>query len=528
DYNPESDNWKINREYAEYTSSSIHTRGSQEWEYGYFEIRARIDTSRGSWPAIWTLGRSGEWPSNGEIDIMEFYRKSSTPTILANFAWGTEERWVAEWDGSSTPLSEFLSEDPEWPDKFHVWSMDWNQDRITLSIDGEVLNETDLSQTTNPDGSNPFKQPHYILLNLALGSNGGDPSQSEFPMSYEVDYVRVYQYSDTIIDCIPDTFYTVENTDLSTEPPGVMGNDGFSPSAEVTASIVTPPEHGSLDFNSDGSFTYTPEPDFSGEAVFSYELTGDQGGSDIASATIEVMKTPVTESGKTYYIESRNTGNFISANDNAENNPKGVLSEESESVLWKLSYQGQGYYSVIRNGTQNGLDCSDEGTSNGTPLLIYEFNDQPNQLWRLRHHEGEWYTLTPKHTDRYIHSEDGRTSPGTPLILDEPVAAEESLWRFVDPEGTPVYSSSERPGASQVKEIKLGRRGLVLSLNTSKEITLSLYTLRGRSLIDRKLHKINRGRVSISLDSPLSSGIYRLRIRDGNTTLVNRTLPLIR
>ncbi len=40
---------------------------------------------------------------------------------------------------------------------------------------------------------NPFRQPHYILLNLALGSNGGDPENTAFPLRYEVDYVRVYQ-----------------------------------------------------------------------------------------------------------------------------------------------------------------------------------------------------------------------------------------------------------------------------------------------------------------------------------------------
>ena len=65
---------------------------------------------------------------------------------------------------------------------------------IKLYIDDELLNETLLSETVNPDGKNPFKQPHYILLNLAIGGqNGGDPSNTKFPTRYEVDYVRVYQ-----------------------------------------------------------------------------------------------------------------------------------------------------------------------------------------------------------------------------------------------------------------------------------------------------------------------------------------------
>lgn len=191
-YNTESRDWRKNREFAQYTSSSINTRGKKEFRYGIFEIRAKIDTAKGMWPAIWTLGINKGWPANGEIDIMEFYRRNNEPLILANAAWAHPERRAA-WDEATKPLSEFLEKDPEWPNKFHVWRMHWTEDYIRLYLDGELLNEINLSQTINPDGFNPFHQPHYILLNLAIGSNGGDPSETEFPRTYEVDYVRVYQ-----------------------------------------------------------------------------------------------------------------------------------------------------------------------------------------------------------------------------------------------------------------------------------------------------------------------------------------------
>lgn len=188
-----SNNWKSSREYAEYTSSSIQTRGLHQWQFGRFEIRARIDTASGSWPAIWTLGISGGWPSGGEIDIMEFYRVRGVPTILANFAWGTEKRGTAKWDGLKKPLAEFTSIDPEWTNKFHVWRMDWNKDIIRLYLDDQMLNEVLISESVNPDGFNPFLQPHYLLLNLAIGANGDDPSKSPSPIKYEADWVRVYQ-----------------------------------------------------------------------------------------------------------------------------------------------------------------------------------------------------------------------------------------------------------------------------------------------------------------------------------------------
>jgi beta-glucanase (GH16 family) len=192
-YAPGSSDWKRNRELIQYTSSSINTRGSKQWQYGRFEIRARIDTSSGAWPAIWTLGIKGSWPSNGEIDIMEFYRIGKVPTILGNFAWGTEERWKAKWNDKKIPLSNFTDKDPDWVKKFHIWRMDWDENSISIYLDDVLINSASLSETINPDKINPFMQPHYLLLNLAVGANGGDPSKSKFPIRYEVDYVRVYQ-----------------------------------------------------------------------------------------------------------------------------------------------------------------------------------------------------------------------------------------------------------------------------------------------------------------------------------------------
>jgi len=192
-YQIDSHHWKTNREFAHYTSSSINTRGLKQWLYGRFEVRARIDTAMGTWPAIWTLGINNRWPSNGEIDMMEFYRVSNVPTILANVANGTSQPNVAKWHSEKIPLSEFISCDSLWVKKFHIWRMDWTKESVKLYLDDVLLNTTFLSETINPDGTNPFTSPQYILLNMALGGNGGDPEKTIFPIKYEIDYVRVYQ-----------------------------------------------------------------------------------------------------------------------------------------------------------------------------------------------------------------------------------------------------------------------------------------------------------------------------------------------
>ena len=196
-YNSASESWRQNREYAQYTSACIKTDGKKEFLYGRFEIRAKIPAVSGAWPAIWTLGKEMQWPSNGEIDIMEYYQIDGVPHILANTAWGTDRRYHAEWNAQTVPFSYFTDKDPDWADKFHIWRMDWNEDAIRLYLDDELLNETFLKDTKNGtigNYTNPFHQPHYILLNLAIGgTNGGVPDESAFPLKYEIDYVRVYQ-----------------------------------------------------------------------------------------------------------------------------------------------------------------------------------------------------------------------------------------------------------------------------------------------------------------------------------------------
>jgi len=185
-----SPDWRAGREYADYTSASLITRGQHTWRYGRFEMKGRIDVRPGLWPAFWTLGSEGQWPSNGEIDIMEYYRG----TLLANVAWGSERPRVPVWDTVKKPITEFS--DPEWAKKFHTWRMDWDEMAIKLYVDDILMNTTELKDTFNKDaeGKNPFHQPHYLLLNLAIGgTSGGDPSTTDFPARFEVDYVRVYQ-----------------------------------------------------------------------------------------------------------------------------------------------------------------------------------------------------------------------------------------------------------------------------------------------------------------------------------------------
>ena len=136
---------------------------------------------------------------------MEYYGDG----ILANAAWGSTTRWQGVWDSSKKPMSHFYGKDSDWANKYHIWVMDWTPEFIKIYLDGELLNTIETAKTVNADGSNPFtSRNHYVLLNLALGgNNGGDPSRPNYPITYFVDYVRVYQ---------PDPSYSMGFVPLQT------------------------------------------------------------------------------------------------------------------------------------------------------------------------------------------------------------------------------------------------------------------------------------------------------------------------
>ena len=174
---------------AEYTSASIHTRFTQSWTYGRFEIRAKVPAGRGTWPAAWLLGSNiglVGWPMSGEIDIMEYVGfdpmrvHGYVHTFAFNHVRGTQR-------GSSLLL-------PAPAETFHVYAIEWYPDRIDFFVDDHNY------FTFRNDGTGveawPFDEPHYLILNLAIGGSWGGQrgiDDSIFPARYEVEYVRVYR-----------------------------------------------------------------------------------------------------------------------------------------------------------------------------------------------------------------------------------------------------------------------------------------------------------------------------------------------
>lgn len=165
-----------------YSSARLIPAGIKDWTYGFFEIRAQLPCGKGTWPAIWMLGSQGVWPAGGELDIMEHVGVNPTQVFST----------VHTTSGSGAKGVNAALQVVDACQVFHNYQMDWTAQQVRFGVDGKTI-LTYKNLGNGPDQW-PFDSPQYMILNLAIGGNlGGAVDDSIFPISMEVDYVRVYQ-----------------------------------------------------------------------------------------------------------------------------------------------------------------------------------------------------------------------------------------------------------------------------------------------------------------------------------------------
>ena len=171
---------------VEYTAASLITLTRESWQYGRIEVRAKLPRGKGVWPAIWTLGTNITtvgWPRCGEIDIMEFIGKDPGG-IHGTIHYSVHGRHQS--NGGRLETNQPY-------DGFHVYAVEWTPEQIDFYFDGKKYH----SSPTGPAGQgavNPFRAPHYLILNFALGGDWGGPfDDAILPQQFLIDYVRVYQ-----------------------------------------------------------------------------------------------------------------------------------------------------------------------------------------------------------------------------------------------------------------------------------------------------------------------------------------------
>ena len=179
-------------QFAEYTSASLVTLGKQSFLYSRIEVRAKLPTGKGAWPAIWMLGtnmRQVGWPACGEIDIMENVGfdpnmiHANIHTQLYNHTRGTGK-------GNSIEVDKPY-------ETFHIYAIEWFEDHIDFFVDDNKYFTFKNEGTGNATW--PYDKEHYLILNLAIGGEWGAQhgiDDSIFPQKYYVDYVRAYKQKD--------------------------------------------------------------------------------------------------------------------------------------------------------------------------------------------------------------------------------------------------------------------------------------------------------------------------------------------
>jgi beta-glucanase (GH16 family) len=178
----------------QYSSGKVQSKVSgkamlQTFRYGRIEARMQLPSAGGVWPAFWMLADPSNWPTTGEIDIME--AKHKNPTSFTGTAIGNSGNGPYFVGRSYAPGVDLSA-------GFHTYALEWSPDVLRFYFDN-TLYRTVTPQDV-PGGQFPFNDNNfYLMLNAAVGGPGSgytgyiQPTPADYPTQTLVDYVRVYK-----------------------------------------------------------------------------------------------------------------------------------------------------------------------------------------------------------------------------------------------------------------------------------------------------------------------------------------------
>jgi beta-glucanase (GH16 family) len=177
---------RVNKQDDHYTSTRITTAKKREFQYGRMEVRAKIPTGKGIWPAFWMLGSNIKqigWPKCGEIDILEYVGREPNKIFTS----------LHTQDSHGNTINTKKTQIDTIEEGFHVYAIDWTKEKIEFFVDNTSVYT--FSPELKDENTWPFKQPFYFIVNVAVGGNfgGHDVDNSIFPQEFLIDYIRVYQ-----------------------------------------------------------------------------------------------------------------------------------------------------------------------------------------------------------------------------------------------------------------------------------------------------------------------------------------------
>jgi beta-glucanase (GH16 family) len=297
----------------QYYSGTLVTKSSFSQEYGYFDVRAKLPSGQGFWPAFWLLPENGTWPP--EIDVFE--QLSGNPNTI----YGSIHTDVTGTPTSTTNTIQVANATTQ----YHDYGVLWTASTISWYVDGVEV----ASEATPAD----MHQPMYMVLNLATGGSWGGAATGQTGQ-LQVSYVKAYALSDapvtgnslpgagaadngpvsttsttstssksstssapaTVTASAPVYTAPVAKADTLTESYGaplalasstLLAGDTVSSGLSLTISNVSAATHGTVSLAS-GKVTFTPFEGYDGQASFSYTVSDGAGGASNAAVTVNI------------------------------------------------------------------------------------------------------------------------------------------------------------------------------------------------------------------------------------------------
>lgn len=168
---------------GDYISGFVHTKGIFVQTYGRFEVRAKLPTGKGMWPAHWLLEDNIEPGKVGpfEIDIIECLGHDPNTIYMTNHY---EDEYGIHRSNGGTYTG------PDYSQDFHVFAIEWEPSEIRWYIDGILRFVSNVSVP---------QEDLFFILDTQVGGDwlGNNPDETTvFPQYHLIDYVRIYQMSE--------------------------------------------------------------------------------------------------------------------------------------------------------------------------------------------------------------------------------------------------------------------------------------------------------------------------------------------
>ncbi len=397
---------------CQYTSARLITKGKFAQTYGRFEARMRLPIGQGIWPAFWMLGASGgNWPDNGEIDIMEHLGHQTGKSYGTIHGPGYSA--AAGVQGSYT-----LPNGQRFTDAYHLFAVEWEPNLIRWYVDNQLFFTA--TPASLPAGRAwVFDHDFFLLLNLAVGGVwGGNPDGSTvFPQTLSVDYVRVYTKSATPPPPPPSGagYFTVVNQYTGKCLDVAAGSTADGAKIQQWACNGSAAQQWRLTATGTGAYQLISRA--SGKCA---DLSGwntadgtyvNQWGCGTNQAN---QQWNVQSAGEGWVrIASVHSGKYMSL-------VNGSTADGAQIHVWpwvgnadqKWRLAPAGAVTLVNKNSAKCVDVAGAGTANGVNIQQTACNGSNAQKWAFQHTDNGWYRIISQVSNKVIDVAGGSTADG--------------------------------------------------------------------------------------------------------------------